>query len=897
MIAADQELIDDFVVESNEHLADVENQLLAMEAGGEDIDIELVNTVFRAVHSIKGVAGFLGFDTINDLAHRLENVLNHIRNSELIPTSQVVDSLLRSIDVLQDLVNDTAQSNDVDVLQYLRELDLVSQTAGSRPSEANEAASSQDTAEEAPSPKAAAEETPSPKIAVKEKPQAKSPVSKADKPPAAGSGQEISIRVAVSTLDHLMNLAGELVLSRNQILQTLRTGRQTELDDVVARLDQVTCELQEAIMQTRMQPIGNVFGRFPRVVRDLSNKLGKECELRIVGNEVEVDKSISEAINDPLTHLVRNAIDHGVERPDVRVAAGKSPRGELELRAYHQAGKVCLDIRDDGGGIDPAKLREKAVEKGLITAEQATQMGDREAIRLIFHPGFSTVEKVTDVSGRGVGMDVVRTNIEGFGGTIDIESTVGVGTTIRLTMPLTLAIIPSLIVRCGAHRYAVPQVNIAELVQVRSTEVAKRIGRVRDAEVLRLRGTLLPLVRLSQVFGTAPTDDQEQEGPPIDRDVNIIIVEAGQTRYGLIVDALYDSEEIVVKPLGQHLGGCRCFAGATILGDGQVALILDVMGTASRVELRTAEEERDVAGDGENELALGDQSQSVLLFTNSPDEFFAVPMGIVARIERVRPEQIDSVGGNEVLQFRGASLPLLRVEDCLQAKPRPEMDQIDVIVFEINDREIGLIAPRMKDIRDVSTDVDTITFREPGVIGSIVVDEKVTRILDVFELAAAAHPEWFVADADESTLEGRTATILVAEDSAFFRSQVSGFLRTQGYDVVEAEDGLVAWNELIGGQHDIDLVVTDIEMPNLTGLELCQRIRENPALQHLPVIAVTSHTGEEDVQRGREVGVNEYQVKMDRERLRAAVARHLNVEGHTGRDDEVTASQIVEMGV
>lgn len=679
------------------------------------------------------------------------------------------------------------------------------------------------------------------------------------------STPEANIRVSVSVLDVLMNLAGELVLSRNQLLQAVSTEEKNGLDAISARLDQVTSELQEAIMQTRMQQIGSVFGKFPRVVRDLGSKLGKQCDLEIEGKEVEVDKTIIEAIGDPLTHLVRNSIDHGIEMPDVRVAAGKSAKGNIQLRAFYQAGKVRIEIRDDGAGINPKTLKDKAVQKGIISAEKAEQMSDREAIRLIFAPGFSTAAEVTDVSGRGVGMDVVRTNIAKLGGTVDVESTIGQGTNILVTLPLTLAIIPSLIVQVGEDRFAIPQVSIVELVRVRESEREARLGRVQNAEVLRLRGKLLPLIRLSQWLGCKSEEEIEKE---MTNTTNIIVVDTGETRFGLVVDALHDSEEIVVKPLGRHHEGCRCLAGATILGDGHVALILDIPGIAADEDLAVVEEAGkkntgDADSDDENT-----EVQAVLLFQNGSNDRFALPMDIISRIERVRSDKIDTVAGQEVLQYPNSTLPLLRLEDLIETtagEAPPEW--VYVVVYEMRDREIGLIAPFLNDIRNVTTDVDTITFSVPGVIGSFVQDEHTVRLLSLFDLTELRYPDWFASE-DDVVIEPATAPlILLAEDSGFFRTQVRKMFESKNYKVIDCEDGQIAWDLLRSEQEKFDIVVTDIEMPNMNGFEFCHHIKSDDRFKHLPVIALTSLAATSDMQRGIEVGIDDYQIKMDREKL------------------------------
>ncbi len=897
-MSCDDDLVREFVVEANEHLGDVENQFLIIEEAGDNVDVNLVNEVFRAIHSIKGAAGFLGLTKVNDLAHSLENVLNMMRNLELKPNSQIVEVMLKSADRLLGLINDIENSNSADVTAFTVQLEKIANGAFSgggaepvspdsvaveasvsvaakvdsmddeieRAFAAKRAEAAQASAPvEAPEPKSVLAESPAPQVAEAAPEQANNP--KKETAPAAAS--DTSIRVSVGVLDKLMNLAGELVLSRNQLMQAIASKDRSGLDTIASRLDQVTSEVQESIMQTRMQQIGTVFGKFPRIVRDLGNKLGKQCNLEITGKEVEVDKTIIEAIGDPLTHLIRNSMDHGIESPADRKKKNKPEHGTMHLKACYQAGKVRLEIEDDGAGIDPKKLREKAVSKGIITQDRADQMGDREAIRLIFHPGFSMAAKVTDVSGRGVGMDVVRTNIAKLGGTVDVDSVIGKGTKVIITLPLTLAIIPSLIVQCQQDRFAVPQVNIVELVRLRREELDKRVGRVQDAEVLRLRGKLLPLIRLNEVV-EAPGSVQGglENNAPEEQAINILVVDTGQQSFGLIVDSLHDSEEIVVKPLGRHLKTCPCLSGATILGDGHVALILDVAGIAQHEEIRCAE---DLSKNTKKKSSPSDDEhldeQHLLLFSNHAHEHFAVTMDVISRIDRIRAEQIDSVGGQELLQYRNTTMSLLRLENCITAKPAHAKDRLYVIVFEVAGKEVGLVAPDLEDIRDISTAIDMVTFRERGVMGSMVVGENTTRLVDLFELADIAHPEWREDEKPVAEQGEQPPRVLLAEDSNFFRKQVAEMMREKGYVVVDCEDGLLAWETLNSGQHEFDVIVTDIEMPNMNGFEFTDRVKQSKHWRHLPVIALTSLAGSADIQRGIEVGIDDYQIKMDRDKL------------------------------
>lgn len=717
-----------------------------------------------------------------------------------------------------------------------------------------------------------------------------------------------------------MTLAGELVLSRNQLLQTIGTNDLRNAEAVGQRIDLITSELQEAIMLTRMQPIGNVFSKFPRVVRDLSKQLNKNIELTIVGNEVELDKTIIEAINDPLTHLVRNSVDHGVEMPADRKRIGKSEKGIIVLKAYHEAGQVVIQISDDGKGLDGEALAASAISKGLITAEQAQIMSDKEKINLIFLPGFSMAKKVTDVSGRGVGMDVVKTNLDKLGGQVEIVSEVGKGTTISIKLPLTLAIIPCQIITTSGERYAIPQVNLEELLRIPASQVKKRVEKVGNAEVVRLRGNLLPLIRLSDVIeadrtywdpaeGELKTDrrdsiadrrgkhsplfqasDKKQENHELNTEMrsladrrssaasalNIVVVSTNAMKYGLIVDHLQDSEEIVIKPLGRHLQQCKGYAGATIMGDGRIALILDVTNLARMAHLTSVD-----GTDRANEVALAAEElirtqkdrQALLIFRSSENEQFAVPLNQVERIEKIKRSEIEDMGGKRVMQYRGGSLALISVDDLSSVHPLADHDDLLVIVFNICSKPIGLLAIGPIDAIEITSEIDGVTLKQPGIMGSIIIDGHTTMLVDVFEIVQTLFPDWFaekpIFEADKTG--GVTPTILIAEDSNFFRNQVKGYMIESGYNVIEGADGAIAWDLLQKHADEISMLVTDIEMPNMNGFELTETIRKNPKYNKIPIIALTTLAADEDIAKGKAVGIDEYHIKLDKEKLMACV--------------------------
>jgi two-component system, chemotaxis family, sensor kinase CheA len=564
---------------------------------------------------------------------------------------------------------------------------------------------------------------------------------------------ESSIRVDVEHLDRLMNLVGELVLARNQILQH-SAGENTGFQAASQRLNQLTTELQEGVMKTRLQPIGNVWNKFPRLVRDLSLACGKRVRLELDGKDTEIDKTILEAIKDPLTHLVRNSIDHGIESPEVRVERRKAPEGILHLRAYHEGGQVTIEVRDDGGGIDFARVKEKAIENGFLVGEEAERPNERELSNLIFLPGFSTAPNVTQISGRGVGMDVVKTNIEKIGGTIDVQSRLREGTTFRIRIPLTLAIIPALMVESCGDVYAIPQVSLLELVRLEGAKAQRGIERIQGAPVYRLRGKLLPLVDLQKELGQGELIHPRSALD--DTAVHIVVAQADGRELGLVVAAIRDTGEIVVKPLSKHFKGIPLFAGATILGDGRVALILDVVGIARQAGV-TAEATARLADDSEvtSEVDRIEDRATLLLARVGPDERVGIPLTFVDRLEEIRECTIERVGGVEVVQYRGQIMPLVRLPQLLGAAPSARTEEegsLEVIVHTRDSRSVGLVVDA---ILDVAEDALTVSSRlgadRMGIQGTAVVQGRVTSLLDLPGLLSERMPGYFDCDSAETS--------------------------------------------------------------------------------------------------------------------------------------------------
>jgi len=882
----DENLLQEFVAESREHLSSIEPDLLTMEREEKNTEPEIINRIFRAIHSIKGASGFFGLQALKCLSHSMENTLMLIRDGKLLPSSEVMDPLLVGVDRLRTMLEDIQASEQVSYQDVVYELEkliggdpgeaqevstpvalaVVAMSAVAKSTVAREAVENairhgqkiysiqlmldtdlyqkdrcpisfqelmistgtilesfvetddisglddcleailpwrilfatvleadlvaatfeledsqykimtlQDLFPEAPEnaqasiPKemipesaVAPEVRESDTIAPTEE-QAK-PIVKSGSS-SQGSDSNETIRVKVDLLNRLMDLAGELVLARNQLNRIFegQANKTNDMSNIIQNVDLVTSDLQEHIMQTRMQAISSVFGKFPRLVRDLSRQLNKEINLEMSGQEVELDKSILESLSDPLTHLIRNCCDHAMELPDQRESLGKPRQGTVFLKAYQESGHINISVIDDGAGIDHERIARKALESGIVGEAEIRQMTAQEQVNLIFMPGFSTAEAVTDVSGRGVGMDVVRTNIEQIGGSISIHTEKGKGTTISLRLPLTLAIIPSLVVSTVGQVFAVPQINLVELVCVNASQIATRIEKVGTASVLRLRGKLLPLIKLSNVLrlqdeyldassGETKSDNrhnihddrleycdgdgliERRNGPQ--SDYNILVLKAGNRQYGLIVDEIRDIEEIVVKPLSSFIKNCKCFSGATIMGDGRVAMILDVAGIITSSNLSFSEvsnedqkRKQSVAKDLKN--TAEDQSHSILLFTNAVQETFALPISSILRLEKVQMGSIEKVGNQKFLPYQGKSMSLIFLHEHLPVTPlASDLEEAYLIIPSEGNCTVGIIVSSILDAVELSQTLEHASVNNPAVSGSAVINNHVVLLIN-----------------------------------------------------------------------------------------------------------------------------------------------------------------------
>lgn len=758
---SDSDIVQEFLIESYENLDRLDRELVGLEKNPDDA--AALASVFRTIHTIKGTCGFLGFNKLEAVAHVGENLLTRLRDRELTLTPEITTALLSMVDAVRQMLSSIesmgqeGERDDSVLIATLTRLQqpvkaVAEKEVGPVPSAPPQplvpnigeilmerSAVTADEVQLAAEQQAEGDPRHMGEILVERGVVRPSDVVEAlhiqqsSRGPAGAS--DSTIRVDVGLLDKVMNLVGELVLARNQVLQFANRMKDTSFLAASQRLNLITTELQAGVMKTRMQPIGNIWGQFPRTVRDVALGCGKKVAIEMEGKETELDKTIIEAIKDPLTHLVRNSVDHGIELPEDRVKAKKDQTGRLILRAFHEGGQVNIEISDDGAGLNVERIRKKGIERGMITADQAARMTEREVFNLIFLPGFSTAAKVTNVSGRGVGMDVVKTNVERIGGTVDVQSTLGRGTTVRVKIPLTLAIIPALVVTCGGDRYAIPQVSLLELVRLEADKAEKGIELVHGAPVYRLRGRLLPLVYLNQELKLPDTRPESDK----DGSVNIVVLQADERQFGLVVDQINDTEEIVVKPLRKQLKTVKTFAGSSIMGDGKVALILDVLGLAQRASVVTETRDRSMAAKT-TESGVEAEKQTFLLFAGPGDSRMAIPLSTLARLEEFQVAQVEMSGSQWVTQYRGQILPLVRLNvvmeerrsklRALQAPPASDSAPIQVLVLNHDGRACGLVVDRILDIVEDSAEVKSAATRA-SVLYSVLIGDRVTELLDI----------------------------------------------------------------------------------------------------------------------------------------------------------------------
>jgi two-component system chemotaxis sensor kinase CheA len=917
------DLLREFLTETNESLDTVDNQLVRFEQ--EPNNSKILDNIFRLVHTIKGTCGFLGLPRLEALAHAGETLMGKFRDGMPV-TSEAVSLILSSIDRIKEILSGLEateaepEGTDQDLIVKLQDMvergmQAMSETAAApgapepvepapvapaaqpaaaqgtlvpqmleralRPGEVSldelERAFRETAIEvevppvapvapakqvapapaSAPEPRAAAPKVakPAAKPAAAKEPKAARSVIEAEVPEADKIANQ-SIRVNVDTLEHLMTMVSELVLTRNQLLEISRRNEDTEFKVPLQRLSNVTAELQEGVMKTRMQPIGNAWQKLPRIVRDLSGELHKQIELEMHGADTELDRQVLDLIKDPLTHMVRNSADHGLETPAERAAAGKPEQGTIRLSAYHEGGHIIICIADNGRGLNTERIKAKAVSNGLVSEAELEKMTEAQIHKFIFAPGFSTAAAVTSVSGRGVGMDVVRTNIDQIGGTIDVKSVAGEGSSVTIKIPLTLAIVSALIVEAAGDRFAIPQLSVVELVRARANS-EHRIERIKDTAVLRLRNKLLPLMHLKKLL---KIDDGSSSDP---ENGFIVVTQVGSQTFGIVVDGVFHTEEIVVKPMSTKLRHIDMFSGNTILGDGAVIMIIDPNGIAKALGASGAASHEISDENAASRASAAEQLTSLLVFRAGSSQPKAVPLGLVTRLEEIAADKIELSNDRYMVQYRDQLMPLVQMAGVSVKTSGAQ----PILVFADDGRSMGLVVDEIIDIVEERLNIE-VAGGEVGILGSAVIKGQATEVIDVGHFLPMAFADWF--SRKEMRPSATAQSVLLVDDSAFFRNMLAPVLKAAGYRVrvaPNAQEGLVA---LRSGQ-SFDVVLTDIEMPDMNGFEFAETIRADAHLSAMPIIALSSLVSPAAIERGRQAGFHDYVAKFDRPGLIAAL--------------------------
>jgi two-component system, chemotaxis family, sensor kinase CheA len=936
------DLLREFLTETNESLAVLDLELVKLEQNPEDP--KLLGSIFRIVHTIKGTCGFLGLARLERVAHASESVLGKIRDGELAVSESAIDLVLASLDRIKSLLAALEESeaepagDDSELIDRLTQLAEGGAPAPSaaapapkpaappkpieapKPAAAKEPAgdeeeppltdedierilaepmsapveeaqeglpepvttgrkrtaatiiaarphASEDFREAEPTPAPARAPTPAPATA----PAAAMPGGEAPETKESAVAAQ-SIRVNVDVLENLMTMISELVLTRNQLMQILRAHKDTDFAAPLQRLSHVTTELQEGVMKTRMQPIGNAWAKLPRIIRDLSHELHKKIDLQMLGSETELDRQVLEMIRDPLTHMVRNSADHGIELPAERVRAGKPETGTITLNAYHEGGHIIIEISDDGRGLDTERIKRKAALMGLASESDLAAMSEQHIHQYIFKPGFSTATTVTSVSGRGVGMDVVRSNMEKIGGTVEMKSQHGKGSLFIIKIPLTLAIVSALIVECGSERFAIPQLSVVELVRA-AVKADTSIEWLNNAPVLRLRDRLLPLVSLHELLKLGRRPDHPGE-------TFIVVTQVGTLTFGIIVDRVYDTEEIVVKPVAPILRDIPIFSGNTILGDGSVIMILDPNGIATSAgEVTVGSGAR--ADHAPARAAQRDDQTSLLLFRAGSATPKAVQLSLIARLEEIDLAKIERSNDRPVVQYRGKLMPIVTLDPSHEL---PKEGRRPILVFAEREHVMGLVVDEIVDIVEEELHVE-LTADRPGLLGSALVAGKATDIIDAGFYLTQVYSDWFgqrgegeYIDDRRSSASGGNKRLLLIDDSPFFRNMLSPLLSAAGYQVTTAESGDHALRMCEAGD-DFDVIVSDIEMPGMNGFEFATVVKNDSRWQSTPLVALSSHATQKDIARGRAAGFRDYVAKFDRDGLLTTLSEAINDRG------------------
>src|SRR3954464_9949036 len=795
------DLLREFLTETNESLDTVDVELVRFEQ--EPNNAKILSNIFRLVHTIKGTCGFLGLPRLEALAHAAETLMGKFRDGMPV-TGDAVTLILSTIDRLKEVLTGLEQSesepegDDKDLIGDLERMAMASAVPAEPKAKATVGTLTAQTLERPLRPgevsldelERAFRETEMEMPAIAEKPKAEAANSESKPKPAKKSFEEDdketkvanqSIRVNVDTLEKLMTMVSELVLTRNQLLEISRRNEGSEFKVPLQRLSNVTAELQEGVMKTRMQPIGNAWQKLPRIIRDLAGELNKDIELEMHGAETELDRQVLDLIKDPLTHMVRNSADHGLEAPEQRRAAKKPEKGTIRLSAYHEGGHIIIEIADDGRGLNTARIKQKAIEQGLASESEIEKMTEAQIHKFIFAAGFSTAAAVTSVSGRGVGMDVVKTNIDQIGGIIDVKSVAGEGSSFTIKIPLTLAIVSALIVEAGGDRFAIPQLAVIELVRAQGNS-EHRIERIKDAPVLRLRNKLLPLIHLKKLLKMDGAEASNAENG------FIVVTQVGNQTFGIVVDGVFHTEEIVVKPMSSKLRHIAMFSGNTILGDGSVIMIIDPNGIAKALGASGASAHQ-LAGEASAAHAIGgEQLTSLLVFRAGSSQPKAVPLGLVTRLEEIATDKIELSNGRHMVQYRDQLMPLVQMTGVSVQTPGAQ----PILVFADDKRSMGLVVDEIIDIVEERLTIE-VTGQQDGILGSAVIKGQATEVIDVGHFLPMAFADWFSRKEMRSSASAQS--VLLVDDSAFFRNMLALVIKAAGYRVrvaPNAQEGLAA---------------------------------------------------------------------------------------------------------
>lgn len=851
------ELLQEFLTETGENLDTVDRELVRFEQDPNDRDI--LRNIFRLVHTVKGTCGFIGLPRLEALTHAAESVIGQFRDGATVkPTA--VTAILETIDRIKDILAELAEKGlepEGDDETLIRELQALAERAKGELNHAHPVDQPVDPvaaylARHGQTDATAATDD----IVFRSAPEpqrdrngriesGESPALSEDVPSSSRTGGPATLRVNVDTIEHLMTMVSELVLTRNQLLDVSRQQEDAKLKAPLQRLSLITAELQDGVMKTRMQPIGNAWSKLPRIVRDLSAELGKRIELVTDGAETELDRQILDLIKDPLIHMVRNCADHAIELPAERRAAGKPEQGTIRLSAYHEGGSVTISIADDGRGLDVGRIRNKAIARGLATEAEIEKLGDAQISRFIFLPGFSTADNVTAVSGRGVGMDVVKANVDSIGGMIDVASRPGLGTTITIKIPLTLAIISALIVVAGNDRYAIPQIAVRELVRVKAGD-DNRIEEINGAPVLRLRGRLLPIISLPELMGAPKA--AEGEG-------FIVITQIGERQFGILVDSVFHTEEIVVKPMSSKLRHIPLFSGNTILGDGAVVLIVDPNGVASLVgaALSGEVEAKQHAAPAHEQAS---EKTTMLVFRTGAGSLQALPLSLVTRLEEVDADQFQRGGGRTLLHYRGRLVP---VTPLAETQLRSKGIQPLVIVSD-GDLTVALAVEAIVDIVEDSFDLEMAASGERGVIGSAMIRGRATDIVDLAHYLPLNEPGWFAVRRSSAP----SARVLLIEPSDFLREMLSPILKASGHTITMAAD--FDLDPSAAGE-PFGIVLLDLDRQIEAAFAFAATLRARAGSERLRILGLTTCATPDLHMRAVQAGLDDIVAKFDRRAL------------------------------